>query len=292
MKKVLFITFIFSFAGCSLFEDAPDSTDYANVWDPSSDFHKPPKTILIVKPTSILNNDSTTFVWTSTRTGSPTGTSIDTSEYKNIRWSYRLNGDDYTDTSNVKTVTYTYLTDTLNSFDIITYYPNGEMEDPPTHYEFRVDDIKGPALRFHPRKYDKAVVGIQFIMEIYAEEVTALSGTKIVLNYSLDSLSIGAVYAPADSLFFLSPNGETTLFLESVRSGSDGIGTITLNMALAGAEADSVNGTGKLAILEVKPLLSGTSIIRFSSESIYRNSANTDIVIKDSSLVKGIIIAE
>ena len=292
MKKLLFITFILLFVGCSLFEDEPDSTDYANVWDHSSDFYKPQETILIVKPASLIKEHTTTFIWNSTRSGSPTGTSIDTSEYINIRWSYSLNGSDYTDTSKIRTVTFTYLTDTLNSFDIRTHYPNGEIEDPPTHYEFRVDNIEGPTLRFHPRKYDKAVVGIPFIMEIYAEEVIGLTGAKIVLKYSLDSLSIGNITAPADSLFFLSPNGETTLFLESVRSDSDGIGTITLNMALAGADADSVSGTGKLAILSVTPLISDTSYIRLSYESIYRDSENKDIVFQDSSLVKGIIIAE
>lgn len=293
MKQLLFITFIFSFAGCALFEDAPDSTDYANVWDPNSDFYKPPKTKLLDFPPSILKNEhSTTFRWTSTRTGSPTNIDtslIDTSEYANILWSYSLNGGEFTDSSTVKSVTFTYLTDTLNTFDVSTHYPNGEVEDPPTHYEFRVDDIKGPALRFHPRKYDNAVVGIPFTMEIYAEEVTALTGTKIVLNYSLDSLSIGSISVPPDSLFFLSPNGETTLFLESVRSDSNGIGTITLNMALAGADTISVNGTGKLAILSITPLISDTSYIRFSSESIYRNSGNMDIAIIRR--VEGIIIA-
>ena len=63
-------------------------------------------------------------------------------------------------------------------------------------------------------------------------------------------------------------------------------------MALAGANADSVNGTGKLAILRITPQISGTSYIRFSSESIYRDSENKNIVIQDSSLVEGIIIAE
>jgi len=292
LKNLFFATFLFLFVGCSLFEDEPDSTDYANVWDSSSDFYKPPETILIVKPASLIKEHTTTFVWNSTRTGSPTGTSIDTSAYINIRWSYSLNGSDYTDTSAIRTVTFTYLTDTLNSFDIRTHYPNGEIEDPPTHYEFRVDNIEGPTLRFHPRKYDKAVVGIPFTVEIFAEEVTGLTGAKIILKYSSDSLTIGNISQPDDQLFFLSPNGETTLFLESVRSDSDGIGTITLNMALAGAEADSVSGTGKLAILSVIPLISDTSYIRFSYESIYRDSENKDIVFQDSSLVKGIIIAE
>ena len=292
MRKIIFIPFIFSLVGCSLFGEEPESTDYANVWDPNSDFYKPPETKLLDKPASLIKEHTTTFVWTSTRTGSPTGTSIDTSEYVNIRWSYSLNGGEFTDASTVRTVTFTYLTDTLNSFDIRTHYPNGEIEDPPTHHEFKVDNIKGPTLRFHPRKYDDAAVGISFIMEIYAEEVTGLTGAKIVLNYSPDSLSIGSISPPADSLFFLSPNGESTLFLESLRSDSNSIGSITLNMALAGADTKSVSGTGKLAILTVTPLISGTSFITFDSSSIYRDSKNKDIVIQDSSLVEGIIIAE
>ena len=63
-------------------------------------------------------------------------------------------------------------------------------------------------------------------------------------------------------------------------------------MALAGADADSVSGTGKLAILTVTPLISDTSYIGFSYESIYRDSENKDIVFQDSSLVEGIIIAQ
>jgi len=292
MKKLLFITLIFAFAGCSLFEAEPDSTDYANVWDPNSDFYKPPETILLVKPASLIEEHTTTFVWNSTRSGSPTNTSVDTAEYANITWSYSLNGEAFTPDSTNRTVTFTYLTDIVNTFDVRTHYPNGEIEDPPTHYEFRVDNIKGPSLRFHPRKYDKAIPGIQFIMEIYAEEVTGLTGAKIVLEYSLDSLTIGNISQPDDQLFFLSPNGETTLFLESVRSDSNSIGTITLNMAMAGADTVSVNGTGKLAILTVTPEVSGTLYLRISSESIFRNSDNKDIVIQDSSLVQGIIIAK
>ena len=278
-----------------MFEDEPDFTDYANVWDDNSDFYKPPETILIVKPASLIEEHTTTFVWNSTRSGTPTDIDtslIDTSEYANITWSYSLNGKAFTPDSTTRRVTFTYLTDTLNTFDIRTHYPNGEIEDPPTHYEFRVDNIEGPTLRFHPRKYDDATIGIPFIMEIFAEEVSGLTGAKIVLNYSLDSLSIGNIFAPADSLYFLSPNGETTLFLESVRSDTAGIGTITINMALAGADADSVSGTGKLAILTVTPLISDTSYIGFSYESIYRDSENKDIVFQDSSLVEGIIIAQ
>ena len=290
MIKILFITFIFSFTGCSLLGDEPDSTDYANVWDPESGFYKRPETVFFVKPSSIINDHTTTFEWKSTRTGSPTGidtSNIDTSEYANITWSYRFNGKDFTPDDTIQTVLFTYMTDTLNIFEVRTHYPSGEIEDPPTHYEFRVDEIKGPSLRFHPRKYDDAIIGVPFIMEIYAEEVTSLTGTKIVLEYSPDSLTIGAITAPADSIFFLSPNGETTLFLESSRS--DNLGIITINIALAGADTISVSGIGKLAILSITPLISDTSYIRFSSESIYRDAENKDIAIIRR--VEGIIIA-
>lgn len=290
MKILYLIVSIISFAGCSLFGDEPESTDYANVWDPNSDFYKPPETVFLVKPSSIINDHTTTFEWKSTRTGSPTGidtSNIDTSEYANITWSYSFNGKDFTPDDTIQTVLFTYMTDTLNIFEVRTHYPNGEIEDPPTHYEFRVDEIKSPSLRFHPRKYDDAVTGVPFNMEIYAEEVIGLTGTKIVLEYSPDSLAIGDITTPADSIFFLSPNGETTFFLESSRS--DGSGIITLNIALAGADTTSVSGIGKLAILSITPLVSDTSYIRFSSESIYRDAENNDITIIRR--VVGIIIA-
>ena len=288
MKIILLMAFIFSIVGCSLFVDTPDSTDYANVWDPSSDFYKPPETVLLVKPASLINEHTTTFVWKSTRTGSPTGTSIDTSEYANISWSYSLNGKDFTPDNAIQSLLLTYLTDTLNIFEVRTHYPNGEIEDPPTHYEFRIDEIKGPSLRFHPRKYDDAVVGMPITMELYAEEVTGLTGIRIVLEYSPDSLTIGDISPPADSLFFLSPNGETTLFLESSRP--DNRASVTINMALAGADIVSVSGTGLLAIVSVTPKVVGTSYIRISSESIFRDSDNRDIVINRR--VEGIIIAK
>lgn len=282
------MAFIFSIVGCSLFVDTPDSTDYANVWDPSSDFYKPPETVLLVKPASLINEHTTTFVWKSTRKGSPTGTSIDTSEYANISWSYSLNGKDFSPDNTIQSLLLTFLTDTLNIFEVRTHYPNGEIEDPPNHYEFRVDEIKGPSLRFHPRKYDDAVVGMPITMELYAEEVTGLTGIRIVLEYSPDSLTIGDISPPADSLFFLSPNGETTLFLESSRP--DNRASVTINMALAGADIVSVSGTGLLAIVSVTPEVVGTSYIRISSESIFRDSDNRDIVINRR--VEGIIIAK
>ncbi len=276
------------FGECSLLKDQPDATDYANVWDDNSDFYKPPETLLLVKPDAVIKTHTTTFVWNSTRTGSPIGTLIDTSEYVNISWSYSLNGKEFTPDSTIRTVSFTYLTDTLNYFEVRTHYPNGEIEDPPTHYDFRVDEIKGSSLRFHPRKYDDATVGIPFTMEIYAEEVVGLTGAKIVLDYSPDSLSIGSISAPADSLFFLSANGGTTLYMDASRS--DSTGSITLNMAVARADSNSVSGTGKLAILAVTPKISGTSYIRFGAESKYRNSNNSDIPMNRR--VLGIIIAK
>ena len=193
MRRLLIILLIFYIGGCSLFEAEPDSTDYANVWDPNSEFYKPPETKLLFTPALLIEEHTAKFIWNSTRSGTPTNIDtslVDTSEYANILWSYSLNGGEFSDSSTVRTVSFTYLTDTLNTFDIRTHYPNGEIEDPPTHYEFRVDNIKGPSLRFHPRKYDNAVVNTPFIMEIYAEEVAGLTGTKIILNYSLDSLLI------------------------------------------------------------------------------------------------------
>ena len=217
MNKIIILILLIMFTSCSLVEDAPDATDYANVWDPSSVFYKPPKTLFVQKPDLIIKEHTTTFIWTSTRTGSPKGTAIDTSEYVNIAWSFKLNDGEFSTVSTSNETTFTFLTDTLNFFEIRTYYPNGEIEDTTTKYKFRVDEIDGSSLRFHPRKTTNVSVGSAFDMEIYAEEVTGLTGTKIVLKYSSDSLFIGSISAPADSLFFLSPDGETTLFLESSR---------------------------------------------------------------------------
>ena len=276
------------FISCSLVEDAPDATDYANVWDPSSQFYKPPETLLLQKPASLIKDHTTTFIWRSTRTGSPKGISIDTSEYVNIAWSFKINDGTFTNVSTFRETTFTFLTDTLNTFEIRTHYPNGEIEDPPTKYEFRVDEIAGSSLRFHPRKYANAKVGTAFEMEIYAEEVANLTGAKIVLEYDPDSLSIQSVTAPSDSDFIMAENGGTTLFMPPEISNS--LGTVTLNMAVAGAMPYTVDGTGKLAIIRVVPLLSGISKINFTDGSIFRDSDNNDVTIFRR--VEGIIIAE
>ena len=64
--------------------DEPDFTDYANVWDPNSDFYKPPETVFLVKPSSIINEHTTTFEWKSTSTGSIVHT-IQTGKKKRAR---------------------------------------------------------------------------------------------------------------------------------------------------------------------------------------------------------------
>ena len=276
---------------CSLFGDEPDSTDYANVWDPNSDFYKPPKTRLLDFPDSLIDKHIATFIWESTRTGSPVGIDtsvIDTSEYSNITWSYSLNGKNFTLADTIKTVTFNYLTDTLNYFEVRTHYPNGEIEDPPTHYEFTVDEIKGPSLIFHPRQKDEAIVGNSFKMVIYAEEVVELTGTKIVLEYSPDSLIIESARAPADENNILFIDGGTYLFMDPILPDSSGI--LTLNIAVAGADLKSVSGTGPLAILTITSKISGTSFIEFRPESIFRDSTNSDILKKR--LVEGRIIAK
>lgn len=288
MKKSIIFILMALFISCSLVEDAPDATDYANVWDPSSQFYKPPKTLFIQKPALIINEHTTTFSWSSTRSGSPKGTAIDTSEYVNIAWSFKLNNQEFSAVSTSRETTFTFLTDTLNIFEIKTHYPNGEVENPSTIYEFRVDEIDGSSLRFHPRKKTNVSVGIAFEMEIYAEEVKNLTGAKIVLQYDPDSLSIESVSAPLDSEFIMAENGGTILFMTPEISNS--LGIVTLNMAVAGGTPFSVDGTGKLAIIRVVPLLPGLSTIKFTDGSIFRNSDNNNITI--SRRVDGIIIAE
>ena len=152
MNKFIIFLLMAIFISCSLVEDAPDATDYANVWDPSSDFYTPPKTLITQKPHSLIKQHTTTFTWSSTRTGTPNGTGIDTSEYVNIAWSFKLNSGEFSNISTSRETTFTFLTDTLNIFEIRTHYPNGEIENPPTTHTFRVDEIDGSSLRFHPRK--------------------------------------------------------------------------------------------------------------------------------------------
>lgn len=289
MNKFIIFLLLVMFISCSLVEDAPDATDYANVWDPSStEFYIAPKTLITQKPASLIKQHTTTFTWRSTRTGSPKGTDIDTSEYVNIAWSLKFNDGEFTNVSTFRETTFTFLTDTLNIFEIMTHYPNGEIESPSTIYKFRVDEIDGSSLRFHPRKMTDVSVGTSFEMEIYAEEVENLTGAKIVIQYDPDSLSIISVSAPSDSQFIIAGNGGTTLFMPP--DFSDSLGIVTLNMAVAGGTPFSVNGTGKLAIISVVPLLPGLSTIKFTDASIFRNFENNDITI--SRRVEGIIIAE
>ncbi|MCH7619622.1 MAG: hypothetical protein IH880_07640 [Candidatus Marinimicrobia bacterium] len=277
------------FVSCSLFGDEPESTDYANVWDTESRDYKKPETILTDVPNSYIKEHTVVFKWRSTRTGPPhVPDYVDTTEYVNIKWSYRLNDGTFTDSVAIDSVKFTFLTDTLNIFEVRTHYPNGEVEFPPTRYEFRVDNIDGISLRFHPRKFDVARVGEPFIMEIYAEEVDSLTGAKIVLEYSPDSLKIESARAPVDENNILLKNGGTALFMDPILP--DASGTITLNMAVAGAPPYFVKGTGKLAVLTLVPLLPGRSLIKFSSESTYRSFDNRDITIVNR--VDGIIIAE
>ncbi len=285
-KYILLLSLFF--LSCSLFGDEPESTDYGNVWDSESPYYKDPETILTKFPNPFIKEHTTVFRWRSTRTGSPDVAGIDTTEYKNITWSYRLNDGTFTDSAAIDSIKFTFLTDTLNVFEVRTHYPNGEVESPPARHEFRVDNIDGISLRFHPRKYDIARVGEPFIMEIYAEEVDSLTGAKIVLKYSPDSLKVESVRAPADTNNILLKYGGTALFMDPILP--DNSGTITLNMAVAGAPPYFVDGTGKLAVLTLVPLLPGTSLIRFSSESKYRSFDNSDITIVNR--VDGIIIAE
>jgi hypothetical protein len=133
-------------------------------------------------------------------------------------------------------------------------YPNGIRQKKPTQRRFVVDAIHGPAVTLSP-PYQILDEGQTLLLEIWLEEVTDLSGGRIIVNWDHTQAALNSYYFYNSVTDFLHLNNSSiihnvTLYADSLiletglvdnqGSGISGSGKILQMQFLAAAEADEI----------------------------------------------------
>jgi len=263
------------FISCNIVTEPPPP-ERENPIDPKSPVFQPPKAEIIDGPSnnSIVTEHTVTFKWRGNQADSL------------MLFSYKLDNQNWSNWSNVKEATFTYLDEGKHTFMVKAKYINNIEQEEPAKVEFTVDAVKGPALMFRPRKVESSV-GQSFDVEILVEEATNFAGLKTVITYD-NLFDVEYVQIYKDSVSLLLKNGGNIIDFVAIDKTNR---KIEINVAVAGGNPADVNGTGRIGRIRFK-VLSGsgeTKTISFdSANSIMRDSENRTVEIKE--LVQGIVV--
>lgn len=265
----VFLVFL-TLVGCNIVTEPPPP-ERENPIDPKSPAFQPPKAEIISGPSdnSTVSEHTVTFKWR--------GNQADNL----MLFSYKLDNQPWSEWSNAKEVTLSYLDEGRHTFMVKAKYVNNIEQQTPTQVNFTVDAVKGPALMFVPRKVETRS-NLSFDTEIYVEEASDFAGVKIVILYNTSVFDVENVQVYKDSKSILLKNGGNIIDFVSVNKGA---GKVEINLAVAGGNPTDVNGTGPIGKIRFKVLphvSSGTSSeIKFDNSSTMRDSNNQTVQIKE-----------
>ncbi len=257
-KYVIFLLTIFS---CSEPELQLD-----NEYDPGNpDFEAPETTIQYVD--QVISENEIEIFWD--------GNQVD------MEFQTRLDDGDWSDWSNRKSETFSYLDEGIHEILVKGKYASGTVEDYPDTVSFEVDAISNNSLRIHPLQ-TTVVESEVFFVDIMAEEINALAGAGIILNFYSNDLTLVDV---KKGNFFSDDSDNIILFINENESA--GITNLQIDIATID-DSQFADGTGVMVVLEFEALSAGTTTIEFDGDyTTLRNANNGEININE--LVNGFV---
>ena len=188
---------------------------------------------------------------------------------------YKLDSLAWMEWSDASIINMNYLDEGDHQLLIQSRYMNGDTSTV-LPVSFIVDAVSGPSLLFYPRRHITDL-NQSVTFEIRAEEVSNLMAVEIHLVYNPSLIEVISI--TQGTMF---QNGQESIFTYEIGSNSIEILTTLLN-----SDLPFVNGTGALALIEVKSLQAGSSSISFNGNDVFRDPDNNDIVILEK--INGIV---
>ncbi len=255
---------------------------------PSCDMVVPPEGETVLDNPRDPGNPSTyeaplTTITVGPSEGSTVNTSSVTFTYESNAdlFQTRVNGSDWSEWSASTSTILEYLDEGSFTFEVRSAYDPGQgeptdIEETPKSVYFTVDAVAGPSLRLSPLLIETAQ-GVDFELELIAEEVTDLMAVKAVINYNPDQIMVVEIQ---EGSFLASTGGS----LASYFTSDPASGTIEINIGTAAGLPSGVSDTGVVAIIKLRGLTAAESDLIFNQDSTeLRDSNNQTISI--SSLV-------
>lgn len=271
----LFTAFIASsllaVASCDMVVPPEEETILDNPRDPETpNTYEAPLTTITVGPSegSTVSTSSVTFTY----------------ESNADLFQTQVNGGDWLGWSGWTQETSTtldYLDEGSYTFEVRSAYDPGEgqptdIEETPPSIYFIVDAVAGPSLRLSPLLIE-TTTGVEFELELIAEDVTNLMAVKAVINYDPSKITVVQI---VEGNFLTSTGGSQASYFNTDPVS----GTIEINIGTAAGSPPGVSGTGIVATIILRGLTNAESDLTFDQGSTeLRDSDNQTISI--SSLV-------
>jgi hypothetical protein len=266
--KAIYAIFLLIMFSCS----EPD-LELDNDYDPKNPDFVAPMTIIQYVDDVISENEIEIF-WD--------GNQVD------MEFQTRLDNGDWSDWSNRKSETFSYLDEGIHDIFVKGKYTSGTVEDYPDTVSFEVDAISNNSLRIHPLR-TVTTSEETFFIDIIAEDINEnLAGAGITIKFSESLLSFAGDTLALGSFF--SENDDNIIYFYSIEKT---VGDIYFHLDIATIDdAKFFNGTGSIATLELKALSTNNdAVIQFIGETTTMRKANNN-EININELVGGLIEIE
>jgi len=276
MKSPNFLILFFLLFSCSDNELILD-----NELDPQNPDYAPPNTEILKNNTfppiieGVLVENSLLVTWE--------GNDDD------MEFQYQLDLGNWSNWSTSTNTMLTYLDEGEHIFLVQSRYVSGTIEESPDTLEFTVDAVDGASLRIH-QLYTDTKPNDDFSIDVYAEEVSAITGASMTINYGTEGMSLDTLIV-GDFLSIYSQ--DIICFYSTVESA--GLTTLQVDMATIG-ENEYVSGTGILFTLHFTANNTGQWPIQFIPATFdepfttLRNANNVSLPINE--LINGVVDVE
>jgi len=206
-----------------------------------------------------------------------------------MEFQYQLDFGTWSNWSSSTNTMLTYLDEGAHIFLVQSRYVSGTIEESPDTLEFTVDAVDGASLRIH-QLYTDTTPNEDFSIDVYAEEVSAITGASMTINYGTEGMSLDTLIVGN----FLSIYSQDIIcFYSTVESA--GLTTLQVDMATIG-EDEYVSGTGILFTLHFTANNAGQWPIQFVPATFdeplttLRNANNVSLPINE--LINGVVNVE
>jgi hypothetical protein len=224
----------------------------------------PPVTTLLEGPDEgeTITNHTVIFRWTGNETA--------------VEYFYLLDAKATSAWTTDTMITYDYLDEGEHNFSVWCRNSAGVLEENITVHQFIVDAVKGPTLRFFPRKIEIATNSV-FNVYVFAEEVENLAGVSIDIPFDISLFELQDYAILKGSTDFLAKNAEDLLTVEENTNSE-----FKVSIGRVSSDSPAVSGSGAILKLTMKFKGTSESQLTFGSACRMQNPDLVNIPLSDT----------
>ncbi len=171
-----------------------------------------------------------------------------------------------------------YLDEGPHTIGIQTRYVGVNSAIADTSFSFIVDAVQGNSLMFSPRM-QQVSVNSSFNVEVMLEEVTDIMTLHTEILFDHTKFQLEEITVDTLSNFMLSNSGQLVKIIDISQEGK-----IELDVGLAQADPAGVSGTGVVAFLTFKAIVTGTHSLVFGNACRMIDSQLGEIAINETTV--------